>query len=674
MKERVLKILAFLVCLCFAFSTACTSVMPLGSTESEESGTENAPNQGGVVDGCKNGHPLSDWKPYGGDGLDCTDRIFYRECEICGDVVLRKGSEDFHNWKVETILPTCISEGYDFCVCLICGAEKTENTTNVTTHSWETEVVPPTCITEGYNHKVCLVCGAQEDDGHVAIVDHDFTLITYDETHHWYKCQICPEIKEKEKHTIEGNKCTVCGYLVPTKGIIYEINGDEATVTGYDGRDEDVVIGEFYNGCPVTSIRYNAFEYCDLTSVVIPKSVKTIGSLAFYRNTRLEKVYISSGVTSISSDAFSYCVGLKNIEVDSKNQVYKSINGNLYSKDGSVLYKYAPGKITSEFLIPNSVTRIAHCAFEHIGIYAGREDLLFVKPGSITSVVTPENNNVIIESSAFYECDSLKRIVIRGKGTIIEESAFSGCSSLESVVMVGKVKSIGDYAFCGTSITSINIPESVEEIGKDVFTNCKSLTSINVSENNPNYKSVNGSLYSKDGKELICYIMSGNETEISIPNTVTRLASGAFSLCVSMTKIYVPASVRSMNGSPFSDCNSLTSIEVDENNPAYKSIDGNLYSKDGTTLIKYAKGKTETEFVVPSGVTNISEVAFTYCLNLISVKLPKSLKVIDGFAFFGCNNLTYVYYEGLESDWKNILIGSNNYTITNARISYGVSY
>ena len=102
--------------------------------------------------------------------------------------------------------------------------------------------------------------------------------------------------------------------------------------------------------------------------------------------------------------------------------------------------------------------------------------------------------------------------------------------------------------------------------------------------------------------------------------------------------------------SAFGYCQSLTSITVDKNNVNYRDIDGNLYSKDGKTFIQYAAGKTETEFMVPNGVTVVGFSAFYGCKSLTDVETPESVeRIVDG-AFSQCESLTEVSIRGPKTD------------------------
>ena len=116
---------------------------------------------------------------------------------------------------------------------------------------------------------------------------------------------------------------------------------------------------------------------------------------------------------------------------------------------------------------------------------------------------------------------------------------------------------------------------------------------------------------------------------VVIPNSVTSIGSNAFRCCESLKALVIPKNVTSIGELAFRWCKRLASITVEDENPAYKSIDGDLYTKDGTTLIRYATAKKATSFVVPNGVTTIGVSAFEDSQKLKSIILPKGLTTID---------------------------------------------
>ena len=143
----------------------------------------------------------------------------------------------------------------------------------------------------------------------------------------------------------------------------------------------------------------------------------------------------------------------------------------------------------------------------------------------------------------------------------------------------------------------------------------------------------------------------------------------------------------------FENCGSLTSITVSEDNANFKDIDGNLYTKDGKTLLQYAIGKKGTSFTIPNGVETIGSYAFEGCDSLTSViigdsvtsigfgafwgfdsltsiVIGDSVTFIDDYAFYGCSGLNKVYYKGNSTEWGNITIGSDNSKLTSATRYY----
>ena len=131
-------------------------------------------------------------------------------------------------------------------------------------------------------------------------------------------------------------------------------------------------------------------------------------------------------------------------------------------------------------------------------------------------------------------------------------------------------------------------------------------------------------------------------TEVVVPDCVTSIGDSAFSGCDNLTSVTIPDSVTLIGEEAFYGCNNLTSITVDEGNTAYKDIDGNLYTKDGKTLIQYAIGKSDTSFTIPNSVTSIGSYAFSGCYSLSSVTIPDSVTSIGSRAFYGCDSLTSV--------------------------------
>ena len=207
---------------------------------------------------------------------------------------------------------------------------------------------------------------------------------------------------------------------------------------------------------------------------------------------------------------------------------------------------------------------------ENLTINARMYAIFTINNGTITGLTTQGESlaNIEIPSSidgqkitsigdyAFYECDSLKSIVIPNSVTSIGNYAFALCTSLTSIEIPNSVTSIGDRAFsCCYSLTSIVIPNSVTSIGDWAFSSCRSLTSIEI----PNSVTSIG-----DGAFAGCCSL----TSIEIPNSVTSIGYRAFLNCTSLTSIVIPNSVTSIGDRAFEDCPSLTIYCKAESKPS----------------------------------------------------------------------------------------------------------
>ncbi len=216
-----------------------------------------------------------------------------------------------------------------------------------------------------------------------------------------------------------------------------------------------------------------------LTSVKLPKTLKTIGDRAFEGCSSLTSITIPGSVTSIPIQTFDGCSSLTSVT------------------------------------IPDGVTTIGSSAFNGCS--------------SLTSVTIPDSVTEIY-NYAFYGCSSLTSVTIPDSVTLIDENAFRGCSGLTNVTIGNSVKYIGNYAFDGCSgLTSVTIGNSVTFIDSDAFRGCSGLTNVTIPDS-----------VTEIGKEAFrgCSL-----TSVTIGNGVTSIGSYAFYNCSSLTRVYCKAIV-----------------------------------------------------------------------------------------------------------------------------------
>ena len=104
-------------------------------------------------------------------------------------------------------------------------------------------------------------------------------------------------------------------YEEATEGLVYQLETDGYSITGYQGTNKEVIIPSQYKGYPVTSIAPNAFKQKLITTVTLPNTIKLIGYQAFYECGDLININIPTSVEKIDDEAFMNCVSLAKITI-----------------------------------------------------------------------------------------------------------------------------------------------------------------------------------------------------------------------------------------------------------------------------------------------------------------------------------------------------------------------
>lgn len=131
-------------------------------------------------------------------------------------------------------------------------------------------------------------------------------------------------------------------------------------------------------------------------------------------------------------------------------------------------------------------------------------------------------------------------------------------------------------------------------------------------------------------------------SKVTIPNTVTEIQRGAFVYTKRIQSISISSSVNKIADDVFSGNNCLK-FTVDSNNKYFQAINGDLYSKDGKTLVS-ATGSSMTK--IPSFVEVIGGDAFCGNDHIVDITIPATVKKISYAAFASCKNLRNVIIEG----------------------------
>ena len=289
--------------------------------------------------------------------------------------------------------------------------------------------------------------------------------------------------------------------------------------------------------------------------------------------------------------------------------------------------------------IPRSVKKIGFSAFyecnniESITIPFVGEQLNSLQNsflGYIFGASTCDDNWLFVPKS-------LKEVIITG-GKKIEEYAFATCISLTTIDISDSVYEIGDSAFLECfSLTTIDIPDSVYEIGDSAFLGCFSLTTIDIPD----------SVY-EIGQSA--FLGCSSLTTIDIPDSVYEIGQSAFLGCSSLEKITLPFIGRQKEETLNTHFGYIFGANSYNENSLYlPSSLKEVVIKDSIKIEKYSFFGCNylQNIIIPSSVTTIEDFAFVNCSNLISIIIPSSVTTIGQSAFSGCNKLT-IFCETLQ--------------------------
>ena len=332
---------------------------------------------------------------------------------------------------------------------------------------------------------------------------------------------------------------------------------------------------------------------CTDENIVIPETyqglpVVRIGDKAFYDNYLIKTIKIPESVRSIGENAFAFCFNLFSVD----------LHENIYEIKDETFYCCTS---LTQITLPKRLSRIGDFAF------GGCE--------KISSLTMPSN---------VYK---------------IGKYAFMNCTSLETVDLAN-VKQIGEKAFIScSSLKEVKIGEFVEGIDALMFEYCHSLTSITVSENNDDYKSIDGNLYSKDGKTLIIYPANKRDEQFVIPDSVQTIGNWAFYQCSFLKKVSIGDNLKIIGHNAFIKCELLESVSMGNN---VESIGVRAFY-DCDSL---------KEISLPKKITEIKNETFYSCNVLESIIIPKSVTTIENDTFLGCYSLRSLAFEDASNWYK----------------------
>ena len=441
-------------------------------------------------------------------------------------------------------------------------------------------------------------------------------------------------------------------------------------------------------GDKVTSIGDYAFIGSkNLKSINVPNAITTIGISTFAGCTHVTDIMLGSSVAKLGTGAFTGCSSLLNINVNSANVNYASIDGVLFSFDKLTFVQY-PGGRNGSYEIPSPVKTIVAGAFSSC---AGLQSIII--PQAITS----------IQSSAFANCSGLTNVTIGHVDSIsaavvsIAGDAFTNCAGIATLALnktmsftsgdnspfknitalttlyVGNgVSAITDYSFSGcTGLTLVRLGQNNSAVNKDVnvsgnaFYGCTNFSTLELNRNvnvtfyysspfasikdlrigNGTISLGNQSFYQCSNLATVSYSASSlkigsyafencNKIQSFNFSGVSALGEGAFYGCTSLSSVTIPTSIKAIQSYTFYGCKALTTVSLNDS-----------IIKIGESAFNGCSGITS--LTIPKSIKTVDTSAFANCSGITSLTLGASLTGIGTSAFSGCSSLPSINFPAL---------------------------
>lgn len=400
---------------------------------------------------------------------------------------------------------------------------------------------------------------------------------------------------------------------VSLDGIVYEVkqeyDGEYAEFIGFEEGVQYAVVHQAVEGYPAWYyLPGDGYADTAIQTLTVGSEVRDLNQVMglpslLYGMHGLQTIRLNTGLASVG-DSLAYGNEYATaFVVEEGNPSYKEEDGVLFTKDGRMLIAY-PG---------------------------GREGAYGIPEGTL-----------FLNRSAFASAKHLTRLTFPESITWLDADALWGAEAMTELVLPASMKNMGDG--------------SMPYQG--------ALQKVEITQGNQWYQSVDGVVYSRDGKTLVyfpcgkggtydipegvtaisVYAFQGNGSleGLTLPEGVTMLPAGIFSSMSALKALTLPASLQSMEDWSMPTGESFQAVTVREGNSQYQSIDGVLFSRDGKTLLYYPSGR-QGNYTVPEGTISLAGSAFASAYGLRSITFPEGITALPDYLFSGAANLEEVH-------------------------------
>ena len=421
----------------------------------------------------------------------------------------------------------------------------------------------------------------------------------------------------------------------------FEFTSTSSTCTITDVKEDAVDVAEITIPDCVTNIKDFGNDI-PFIAITIPESVTSIEYGAFYDNTDSIVIYCEAAKKPAGWQT-SWETGANVVWNCKNNRV--ADDGNMYEYVDGIRYRLDKQEQTA---------------------------VVYIQPFTISG-------DIVIPASVTFDGTNYSVSGLYNYGNY-SNTAFGGCNKLTSIALPEGIEEIGNWMFNNcSSLESVTIPKSIKEMNSYAFASCDALKSVYISDLEAWLKIVfqdNGNPLS-NGADL--YLNGEKVTELIIPAGVTSIGEYAFDGCKSLTCITIPEGVTSIGGYAFYNCTSLTiyceltekasgwssdwnvsncpvvwncnSNETADDGYIYTVIDGIRYALKDANAMVVRQSSVGGAIVIPKSVnynsttysvTSIDSSAFYGCISLTSITIPDSVTSIGEYTFYKCTSLTSI--------------------------------
>ena len=289
-----------------------------------------------------------------------------------------------------------------------------------------------------------------------------------------------------------------------------------------------MALPDHIDGIPIVEIGKWAFAGCEkITSVVIPDTVEVIGEAAFYECDGLEELRLDAGIKKIEKQAFTGCSSLSRVVLPSTLEELSADafdeSVDVIANDGTLASRAVGlrehGSFYSDASLEKSEDALKYLKWEITkkGVRITGCNIAFEGTMTIPSRI---NGTAVVEigDGAFYHCRSIKSVEIPDSVEVVGEEVFCACDRLEELRLGKGIKKIEKRAFWSCdSLKSVEIPGSVEVVGENAFSDCSGLE------------------------------------ELRLGAGIKRIEERAFARCSSLRRVVLPSTLEELSPDAFDD-------------------------------------------------------------------------------------------------------------------------